>query len=164
LLKEKNPKKLNKKLSLIASKMIKKLLNQNIDFKDFKKKKISKDYYHKWNWLNQNFFYVKKNCYHNLEKFVNASFNIPNNFNGPFIKLNNQKIVVRSCAIKKLNINLLKKNYLITQNSLILKTVKKNKYCFIKKFQSINNYNWNKNEIKSKIINNKFKKYFNEIY
>ena len=42
LLKEKNPIKLNKKLSLIASKMIKKLLNQNIDFKDFKKKKLVK--------------------------------------------------------------------------------------------------------------------------
>ena len=159
---QKNPVSLSNQLSSIASKMIKKLLDINIDLDYLKKKGNKKNYYYKWNWLDKNFFYVKKNKLHNLESFVNAAFNIPNNFNGPFIKIHNRKIVIRSCAIRNKKLNLFGKNHLITKNYFVLKTMKKHTYCFIKEFQFIDNYKWNKNEIKTKKICNNYLRNFYE--
>ena len=44
--------------------------------------------------VRQKFFLCKKKNYHNLENFVKASYNIPNNFNGPYIKLNKKNLLL----------------------------------------------------------------------
>lgn len=160
-LKTKNPIKLNIQLSSIASKIVKKLFTQNItnkiDTNDFVK---NYKYYKKWNWHDSKFFFIKKNNYHNLECFVNSSFNIPNNFNCPYIKIANKIIFIRSCFIKSKMLKPFKGDFYATKNYLILKTIKKNMFCYVDKIQFAENYKWNKNEVKSKLIYNNFHKYF----
>ena len=162
LLQIKNPIKLNIKLSSIAANMIKKLLNKKISPINSIKFKKKTEYYKKWNWLDKNFFYVKRKNYHNLENFVKASYNIPNNFNGPYIKLNKKKFIIRSCRIKTQSNKLFDGNFYLTRNNLVLKTNKKKRLCYVNKIQFIDGYNWKNNEVNSKIIYKNFNRYFNE--
>lgn len=162
LLKIKDPIKLNIKLSSVTANLVKKLLNKNIFTSSFIKVKKKYKYYKKWDWLNKNFFYVRKKNYHELENFVNASFNIPNNFNGPHIKLDNKRFIIRSCKIKSQSNKLFEGDFCSTRNNLVLKTSKKNIYCYVNKIQFIGDYNWKNNEVNSKIIYKNFNEYFNE--
>ena len=157
------PMKLNLLLSKLVAKMIPALLKKKIKTIHNKKKLVKKHkYYSKWNWYDKKFFFVPSHKFKILEKFVNASKNIPNNFNGPFIRIGKKELLIRDCKIKNKNRNFFfrkKKKYCITRKNIILNTSVKNKVCFINKIQLLNDNQWNKNRITTKLITDNFDKF-----
>ena len=156
------PIKLNLVLSKLAASIIPGLLKKKIisDFNNKQSTTKKQKYYPKWNWKDKKFFFVPSHKYIILEKFVNASKNFPDNFNGPFIKIGKKKLIVRDCKIRSYYRKiLLKENFLVTSKNIILKTNIKNKLCYVNKIQLLDNQDWNKNKINTEIITNNFDKF-----
>ncbi len=155
-----NPIKLTVKLSKIASNSIKTLFNKNLAI-TYRNQKSVKIIYKRWNWFDKKFFFIKKKDFESIENFVNASYNLPNNFNGPFIKIKDKKIIIRSAKIVDKTINFGKDNVKLFKNFFALKLKLKNKMCKVKSIQLFEDKSWNKNENKSKLINKNFENFFN---
>ena len=68
-----------------------------IDVTLFIKTNKNTPYYHKWNWLDKNFFEIKIEKLNHLSElfyFINAAKNFPNNYNGPFLNYENKKFII----------------------------------------------------------------------
>lgn len=155
------PIKLNLHLSNLAARLIPELLEKKVKSNYANKQSIKKKqkYYPKWDWKDKNFFFVPEYKYNILEKFVNASKNYPNIFNGPFIKIGKKEIIVRKCKTKIFDgKKLFNENFKATSKYIILKTNIKNRLCYINEIQLLNNYDWYKNKITTKSIKKNFNK------
>jgi len=161
-IKIRNPYLISRKLSLLSSKFINKLLKIDLSSAIIKTNKNT-PYYHKWNWLDKNFFEIKIEKLNHLSElfyFINAAKNFPNNYNGPFLNYENKKFIIRECKLIKIK-NLCSSNSVKFNNKSIILKIKNSKINLkITKIQFFNEKMWRSNYIKSKYITENFRKIF----